>query len=370
MPQRTKVTGTRPITLWLLVFIAAILVVGLIAGGLIIYPSYRQQQEVEQQYQAGVAFQKVEDWDKAVESFEKVIALDATYKDTQTRLAEVKAKQQEANAMARAVAATATAEALEAHYQKGLGYMNIERWEEAKAELEQVFEVDPNYKEVQGKLAELKARLSEMRTGTPTPVQRTFQFVPLVSLANFTLDAYFADPPVGLTPLGGIPFQVPSAGDNMFLTQGCDGHEANPTSGEILMNVSYPRALYFLLNAVCPKPANATMGRLIFRFDDGSSFTKELVIGQNIRDYYLDTQADYVTVVTDLGVQQAWSGRSKMWGGRATIDMLTVPLPEQYQARTLVGVMVEDMSLDGTGSIDPGIMLMGMTVESLPELPK
>jgi tetratricopeptide (TPR) repeat protein len=294
----------------------------------------------------------------------------AESKATATAVAIAQAEQAQVEAQATAAAApTATAEALEVHYQKGLGYMNIGRWEEAEAELEQVFEVDPNYKEVQGRLAELKARLSEMCARTPTLVQRTFQLVPLGSLVNIALDAYFTDPPVGQITLGGIPFQIPSAGDNIFLTQGCDGHDTNPTSAEVYTNVSYPKGIYFLLNAVCPKPANATMGRLIFRFDDGSSFTKELVIGQNIRDYYLDTQADYVTVVTDPGVQQAWSGRSKMWGGRATIDMLTVPLPEWCQVRTLVAVAIEDTSLHGTDSIGPGIMLVGMTVESLPELP-
>ena len=254
MSQRARIKGTRPIALWVLIFIAAVLVVGLIAGVLIIYPSYQQQQKVEQRYQAGVAFQNVEDWDKALTEFEQVIRIDATYKDAQTRLAEVKAKQQKELAQAQAkaaqatataqaqaeataaaatveagiaqatsvaatattqarataqaeeaeavatveartarvtsVAATATAQAkatvqaqeakatataealaqLEAHYQKGLGYMNIGRWEEAEAELEQVFEVDPNYKDVQTQLAMANSEVMKLTpTATPTP---------------------------------------------------------------------------------------------------------------------------------------------------------------------------------------------------------
>ena len=154
-------------------------------GGLVIYPQLQQKREVqarlaeaEQHYQAGVAFQNVGDWDKAAQEYEKVIVVEANYRDVQTRLADVKGKQAESEATAKAevqataaAASTATAEALEVHYQKGLGYANIGRWEEAKAELEQVFEVDPNYKEVQAKLTEVEVEVAKLTpTATPTPV--------------------------------------------------------------------------------------------------------------------------------------------------------------------------------------------------------
>jgi len=173
MPQRTKVVGARAPIIWLLIVIAVLVVAVLAVVVLVIYPQFQKEQNVEQHYQAGIVFQKVEDWDKALAEFEQAIRIDATYKDARTRLAEVKAKQKEATDMAHSVAATATAEALEAHYQKGLGYMNIERWEEAKAELEQVFEVDPNYKEVQTKLSEVEGKLAEIRALTPTTAPDT-----------------------------------------------------------------------------------------------------------------------------------------------------------------------------------------------------
>ena len=241
MSRRTKVTGTRSFTLWLLILIAVVLVVGVAAGGLFIIPQIQSQQDLEKHYQAGVAFQNVSDWDKAAGEYEQVIVIDANYQDVQMRLAEVRAKlaEREATATAMAVAQaeqaqmeaqatataqaqataeaqvhakttataqaeqaqaeaqatataqaqatadaqadaaataaaapTATAEALETHYQKGLGYMNIGRWEEARAELEQVFEKDPNYKEVQAKLTEVEAEVAKLTpTATPTPVE-------------------------------------------------------------------------------------------------------------------------------------------------------------------------------------------------------
>lgn len=182
MSQRHTISGRRTVLIWLSVLIVLVVATALAVTVLFVYPNYQRQQQVEQHYQAGVAFQDAGDWDGTAEVFEKVIAIDATYKDARTRLAEVKAKQQEALATAQAKAtaqaqeakATATAEALaqlEEHYQKGLGYMNLSRWDEAKAELEQVFGVDPDYKDVQARLKEAQAEIAKLiPTATPTPI--------------------------------------------------------------------------------------------------------------------------------------------------------------------------------------------------------
>lgn len=115
---------------------------------------------------SGVAFQETGDWDKAAEASEQVVAIDADYNDTRTRLTEVRTKQQVATATAQAeavqatataqaqamaAAATATAEALtqlETTYQKCLGAINLERWTDAKEACDQVFAIDPNYKDI------------------------------------------------------------------------------------------------------------------------------------------------------------------------------------------------------------------------------
>jgi tetratricopeptide (TPR) repeat protein len=75
------------------------------------------------------------------------------------------------DSQARATAAaipTMTATALEFNYQKGLGYINTGRWQEARTELESVFEIDPNYKDVQVKLKEVYTRLEELDLATAT----------------------------------------------------------------------------------------------------------------------------------------------------------------------------------------------------------
>jgi len=200
MAQRQSITGRRSCVLYVVILVALTLIVAGIGLVLVIRPELerRRQAEVrleqaETHYEAGIAFQNVNDWETAEAEFKQVIILDPDYKDVQTRLAEVKAKlaesaaaataevqvtataqaeataEAQANARATAVAApAATAEVLEAHYQKGLGYVNMARWDEAKAELEQVFEVSPNYKDVQAKLAEVEVKLAETPTLPPT----------------------------------------------------------------------------------------------------------------------------------------------------------------------------------------------------------
>ena len=204
MVQRKSVAGRRSCVLYAVILAALALIVAGAGLVLVVRPELdrRRQAEVrleqtETHYQAGVAFQNARDWQVAETEFKQVIILDPDYKDVQARLVEVKARlaqseatataeaiaqaeqaradaqatataQAQATTTAQAVAATATATTVETHYQKGLAYINLEKWAEAQVELEMVFEVDPSYKDVQSQLAEVEARLSEIKALTPT----------------------------------------------------------------------------------------------------------------------------------------------------------------------------------------------------------
>jgi hypothetical protein len=91
-------------------------------------------------------------------------------------------------------APAATAEALEFRYQKGMGYLNTGRWLEAQAELEFVFEIDPNYKDVQTRLTEVYAQVAELKlTPTllpPTPSQPAPAPTAKLILGNELVAAY------------------------------------------------------------------------------------------------------------------------------------------------------------------------------------
>ena len=156
MSQRTKVVGTRPFIVWLLIIISVVMIAALAVGGLVVYPRLQEQRaeqtrlaQTEQHYQAGVAFQNVSDWEAAEVEFKQVISINANYKDVQTRLAEVKAR------------------LLETHYQRALALINLEQWAEAQLALQAVFALDPNYKDVQALWAVVIPKLTP--TATPSP---------------------------------------------------------------------------------------------------------------------------------------------------------------------------------------------------------
>ena len=231
-PGHTTVAGTRPLTLWLLAGVVAVFLIGVVSAGGFVFPLVERRLELSRHYRAGIAFQRAEEWEAAREEYIQAIALDAGHRDTQVQLVEVRTKLTEVAATATAVAsvhaqatatayaratatananaqatvataATATVEAVEVHYQKGLGRIELGQWEQAKAELQQVFETDPNYKDVQAKLAEVEKKLQETPTptstptSTPTPVVYSLSFRGddgLLVREEYALQANGADP--------------------------------------------------------------------------------------------------------------------------------------------------------------------------------
>ena len=172
MAQRKSIRGPRSSVLWLAIILILVLAIALVSVVFVIGPerqlvvqataaaqAYISQatataqayaSEVQRAYEAGVVFATAGDWDKAVEEFTSVVALEPGYKDAAMRLAEARAS------------------ALESAYQRGLAYFDLERWEQAKAEFERVISSGPNYKDIKAKLAEAETRLAEVRALTPT----------------------------------------------------------------------------------------------------------------------------------------------------------------------------------------------------------
>ena len=92
-----KVVGARGPIYWLLIAVAVIVVAAIVVGVFIIGPQIKQKQEEQarleqaaRHYDAGVAFQDMEDWAAAEGEYKQVISIDADYRDVQARLAEVK----------------------------------------------------------------------------------------------------------------------------------------------------------------------------------------------------------------------------------------------------------------------------------------
>lgn len=242
MSQRRIVSGRRTALIWLAIVFVLVLAIALAAFVFIIGPQQQlrqqaqataeaRQAEIERLYQAGVAFQDAGDCRRAAESLAQVISMEPRYKDAQSRLMEVAACRQatdatataqaiamaqatveanatataDARALAQAAAATATAEAaaaIEAAYQRGLGYYNLERWADAKTAFEEVFTMDPNHKDVQTRLAEVEVKLEAVAEAQPTeaPSEGKTLIFPQPADAE-TLDPALATTANSLTPV-------------------------------------------------------------------------------------------------------------------------------------------------------------------------
>jgi tetratricopeptide (TPR) repeat protein len=185
MSQRHSVGATRSSALWVVILLILGSVVAAVVGVMVITPQISAQREAqaraaeaERHYQAGEAFQKVGDWAAAEAEYKQVISLDVNYKEVQALLAEVRAKAttheaqtQEAVQATAAVGPTATAAALEMRYQRALGLVNLKQWVEAQAELRAIFDIDPNYRDVQAQLTLTNAEAAKLvPTSTPTPL--------------------------------------------------------------------------------------------------------------------------------------------------------------------------------------------------------
>lgn len=241
MSQRHSISGRRSGLVWLAILLLFALVTLIAVVALLIVPEQAEKRalvratvetearlaaeaataqaetaEVERQYQAGVAFQAAGRWDDAIAAFTEVVRRAPGYKDASARMAQVSQTRVAAGASADATAtakmqveqggrATATAEALEAHYQKGIGYINLKQWLEAQAELRAVFGADPNYRDVQAQLALVNTEITKLTpaatatsSASPAPTRTPM----LVSLRMFS---EIGDP-VSMNPNG--PFDL------------------------------------------------------------------------------------------------------------------------------------------------------------------
>lgn len=206
--QRNPVVGTRSSLLWLLILVVGVVLIGALVGAFVILPQMQASRteqarlaEVERHYRAGVAFQSVADWTTAEGEYRQVISLDAGYEDAQARLAEVKGKLAEMDATATAVVAVqtvrvqadataaaqaapiATTRALDTRYQRALGFINLKQWVEAQAELRAIFDLDPNYGDVQAQLALVHAEVAKLTpaaTSTSVVVTSAVTSTPVV----------------------------------------------------------------------------------------------------------------------------------------------------------------------------------------------
>ncbi len=199
-------------------------------------------------------------------------------------------------------------------------------------------------------------------TPTPTPsISGQFHSLSLQGIANANITANYALAPLGNVTLGSVPFKLQQG--ESFTSQ-AGPLPQNATSILVPAQVPKARAVYVLLTGgnLYSQFAGRVIGRVTLRFASGQSYAVDLVAGQNIREW--KQGQGVVRSVTDPTVIEVWQDTDKNGPSPAIIDMLSIAVPSNLFADTLVGVEVSDESVKTLNDLDPAINLIGITVRS------
>lgn len=120
----------------------------------------KREAELAYYYDEGLKYMADGEWEKSIEQFQKVIALDPSYQDASSQLAET--KRHLADFMTKEEVEIPLVEEKEAmptstrhHYEEGLKYLQDQEWQRAIDEFKLVMNEDPNYPDVILKLVEV-----------------------------------------------------------------------------------------------------------------------------------------------------------------------------------------------------------------------
>lgn len=197
-------------------------------------------------------------------------------------------------------------------------------------------------------------------TSTPTITSGAiaYQPVPLGTVANASLD--FLSPPSGNIRLGGVPFQL---SEMVFKTQASSSTDNSyPTRAPLSMEVPQAYRIHLLLNTGngFNQFDGETIGQVLVYCDDTAVPVIDLQLGRNVREWHV---AENVVSTASLA-RQVWSGTIADFPDlTGHIDMLRLDLPNTCRSGRLTALEVIDSSTTTVGSLDPALILTGITVE-------
>jgi hypothetical protein len=99
--------------------------------------------------------------------------------------------------------------------------------------------------------------------------------------------------------LGGVPFDIPSTGNNYIETSSLGG---GVVSKEFPIGLGNVAGVHTLINTYWGESGVGTLASLTFEFDDGSTFVKPLDGNVDIRDYYQNFFTNSINGTTTVNV--------------------------------------------------------------------
>ena len=209
--------------------------------------------------------------------------------------------------------------------------------------------------------ATAQARATQTAQAALLPAPRDFP-IPLGTLANDNIHALFRNLPIGDQIYGGVLFQIPDR-NNKVGTQ-CARFADWPT--EIFLpvgNIEHPQSVHLLVNAGYTRDyvEGLQIGTVELHFAGGQSYSFNLKLGENIREWRFEGMP--VVPLTSPDVIEVYRQYSEA-ERTEVLDMLTIPIPDSYQASALQYLVVKDTSREVTGSGDPCFYFVGLTVKA------
>ena len=174
-------------------------------------------------------------------------------------------------------------------------------------------------------------------------------------------DLSFNEVPTGNLTYGGVPFFIPTSGNQTFCTEDGGNGQGRPTTGTLTTNIAEPVNLYILIAGACVSNSFLGMpvGCLSFTYSDGSRDYFDLVVGDTIRDWV--AVPGVVTTTTNPNIATMWSNIQPGTPYEQVIDMLKIPLRSD---KVLTSIGIIDTSETSVENINPSILVWGITVES------
>jgi hypothetical protein len=198
----------------------------------------------------------------------------------------------------------------------------------------------------------------------PTPTASAFVSVLLKKYAQAQVPVTNA---LGLSPGKQNLLDIPFETGWEVTTQNRDFPDYR-TSIPLDLKVSNPVSVYLLMQGGWgyKQYQGKQIGSVSLRFADGSTSEVRLVLGDNIRDWARNNPLAVSTATSPM-LRQGYPGTVTQPGGIiGGIDILTIDIPQEERGGTLTGITLDDTTQATTGSLDPAIHLLAVTVKHQP----
>lgn len=187
--------------------------------------------------------------------------------------------------------------------------------------------------------------------------------IPLSGVANARLQATWPTftgvaYPVGNQSWGGVPWQIPTTGNNTWFSRDIAG--ATPKSVVIPVNQSNVRSVYALMGTWQGTTIQTRFVDISVANSDGFLHTVRFFGGVDIRDWYNGAYTNSITSwKTTPSVYSVNIGPNGA-AGTSRLDMQRIDLPPQFWWATLTSITIKDYSATTGGA--QHAFLYGLTV--------